>query len=402
MAAGAEFPRVCMTVTNGVTHDSRVLREAGALSRLGFQVSILGMAREIGVAPSEGRSGFRILLCRKWRATRWLEEKEGKAWQIPHKILEGLQYLIFSRRAEGDIIHAHDLDALPSAFLAARRCRAKLIYDSHELYLEQWPRNSLPAFSSFFLPLLRSVEGFLIRRADATIAVSESIAGQLAERYGIPPPLVLRSCAPLPSGEGNAPSLRRLLSLPQGNLMVLHTGSLNPRGRALKELALAFRRLQSSIHLVFLGEGQMERDLRNLALEEGLSGRVHFLRPVPPEQLIATMKEADLSAVMMKVEGSLNNFYSLPNKLFEAIAAGLPVVASDLPEIANIVRTYEIGILCNPEDPEDVARAIKEALSPPRYATFKANLKRAQQELNWEKESQKLADLYRRLLRDRG
>jgi glycosyltransferase involved in cell wall biosynthesis len=75
------------------------------------------------------------------------------------------------------------------------------------------------------------------------------------------------------------------------------------------------------------------------------------------------------------------------------------VVASDLPEIASIVRSYEIGVLCNPEDPQDIARAIKEALTPYRYATFKANLKRAQEELNWERESQKLKDLYLGLIR---
>jgi len=390
-----------MMVTNEVIHDSRVLREAEALSRLGFQVSILGMIGE-GAPPSEERSGATILLCRKWKATSWVERKEGRAWEIPHKLLEAFQYLIFSRRGEGEIIHAHDLDTLPFAFLAARRCRAKLIYDSHELYLEQWPESSSLPFSSLLLPLLRSLEGFLIRRADATMTVNESIARELSRRYSIPPPLILRNCAAAALEETDAVSLRHRLGLSQEDRIVLHTGALNARGRALKELVLAFRNLKPEIHLVFLGRGRMEKALKDLAQAEALEGRVHFLPPLLPEELTGAMKEADLASVMMKVEGSLNNLYSLPNKLFEAIAAGIPVVASDLPEIAKVVRSYEIGLLCNAEDPEEIARAIEEALSPDRYASFKGNLKRAQQELNWGRESQKLVNLYQGLMKGRG
>ena len=93
-----------------------------------------------------------------------------------------------------------------------------------------------------------------------------------------------------------------------------------------------------------------------------------------------------------------SHYLVLPNKLLESIAAGLPVVASDLPEIASLVGTYGIGVLCQPQDPQDVARAINEALVPERYGAFKANLKQAQEELNWEKESQKLTHLYLSLI----
>jgi glycosyltransferase involved in cell wall biosynthesis len=166
----------------------------------------------------------------------------------------------------------------------------------------------------------------------------------------------------------------------------------------LKELILAFRRLASHCHLVFLGEGPMELELQDLVREEHLGDRVHFLKPVPPRDLISTIVEADLAAVIIRGGDCRSYYYSLPNKLFEAIAAGLPLVASDLPEIRDIVATYEIGMLCRPEDPQDIARAIEEALAPDRYPTFKANLERAQQDLSWEKESQKLARLYQALV----
>jgi glycosyltransferase involved in cell wall biosynthesis len=237
---------------------------------------------------------------------------------------------------------------------------------------------------------------------DATITVSELIAQELAVRYAIPPPLVLRNCVPLlPEGEKGFP-LRGALGLGRRARIVLHTGSLVSFGRALRELILAFRYLAEGFHLVFLGEGPLETELRELARSHDLEGRVHFQRPVLPHQLIPTMRGADLGAVMIRGEDAASYHFSLPNKLFEAIAAGLPVVASGLPEISRVVLGYEIGIICQPDDPVDIARAIRESLSPERYGTFKANLKRAQQELNWERESQKLSDLYRRLVGNRA
>ncbi len=142
----------------------------------------------------------------------------------------------------------------------------------------------------------------------------------------------------------------------------------------------------------------MESELKDLAASEGLQGVVHFLKPVPVANLIPTIQGADLGAVLM-VADCKSHYLVLPNKLLESIAAGLPVVASDLPEIASLVQGYEIGVLCQPQDPRDITRGIKEALVPERYGAFKANLKQAQEELNWEKEAQKLTDLYWHLIR---
>jgi glycosyltransferase involved in cell wall biosynthesis len=390
-----------MLVTNEVTYDSRVLKEAGTLSRQGFEVSILGLDRRGDSPPVDEREGFVAFHCREWRFGRWLRNRPEKPLNFLGKALKALRFFLFSLRGNGDIIHAHDLDALPFGFLAARRCRAKLVYDSHELAVEQWVQGAGPGSFTVPITILSRLEGYIACRADAVITVNESIAQELARRYLIAPPLILRNCASHRQEGRRAPSLRNLLGLPLPDRIVIHTGDLNPRGRALKELILALRDL-SGIHLVFLGEGPMEKELSELARKEGLESMVHFLKPVLPEDLISTIAEADLAAVTIKPHGSLNNLYSLPNKLFEAIAAGLPVVASDLPEIGQLVRAYQIGVLCHPEDPQDIARAIQEVLLPDRYGTFKENLKQAQRELSWEKESQKLVDLYQRLVKASG
>lgn len=397
MVGDPKSSKVCMLVTNEVTHDSRVLKEAGVLARLGFQVTILGLDRKDTSPLVEERDGFVAYHCREWRFGRWLRNRHHVLLNCMGKTLKALRFFLFSLKARGDIIHAHDLDALPFGYLAARRGKAKLVYDSHELCIEQWVQGAKPGSFTVPIPILSMLEGFLIRRADAVIAANASYAGELSSLYSIPTPMVLRNCGSRAPEGGAAFSLKEHLHLAPEDRIVLHTGDLNPKGRALRELVLAFRELGPKIHLVFLGEGRMESELRDLARSQGLEGVVHFLKPVPVANLIPTMQGADLGAVLM-VADCKSHYLVLPNKLLESIAAGLPVVASDLPEIASLVQTYEIGVLCQPQDPKDITRAIEEALVPERYGAFKANLKQAQEELNWEKESQKLADLYLHLI----
>jgi len=386
-----------MLLTNEVAHDSRVLKEAAVISRLGFAVTILGYDRKGSSPLVEEGEGFTAYHCREWRLGRWLRNRHNILLNFLGKTLKALRFFLFSLKAKGEIIHAHDLDALPFGYLAARRCRAKLVYDSHELGIEQWTQGARAGSFTVPTPILSKLEGFIIRRANAVIAANASYASELSSLYSIPTPMVLRNCGSRASEGGAAFSLKDRLHLAPEDRIVLHTGDLNPKGRALRELVLAFRELGPRIHLVFLGEGRMEPELKDLARREGLKGVVHFLEPVPVANLIPTMQGADLGAVLM-VADCKSHYLVLPNKLLESIGAGLPVVASDLPEITNLVRAYGIGVLCQPHDPHDIARAIREALVPERYGAFKANLKRAQEDLNWEKESQKLTDLYLRLI----
>jgi glycogen(starch) synthase len=390
--------RVCMLVTNEAKYDSRVLREAKSLSQCGFQVLILALDRKGDNPLWEENNGFRIMRCREWRVGSWLRSRRLVTIRGCGKALMALRFLLFVLKVQAEIFHAHDLSTLPFAYLSARRKGAKIVYDSHEIFTEQWPSSRITSLFRILLLLLRPLEFLLIRRVDATITVGPLIARELASRYSIPPPLVIRNCATLAPRAAAQFSIRDSLAIPSSDRILLHIGALVPIGRALSELVLALKLASSSLHLVFLGEGPMEDELKGLIEAQGLGDRVHFHRPIPPQHLIPAMKEAELAAILMKEDGCLNNRYSLPNKLFEAIAAGLPVVASDLPEMAHLVRSYDIGVLCRPEDPADIARAIEEALEPSRYALFKANLRRAQEDLNWEKESQKLIELYRNLL----
>ncbi len=210
MVGDPKSSKVSMLVTNEVTHDSRVLKEAAALARLGFQVTILGLDRK-GTSPLvDEREGFVAYHCREWRFGRWLRNRRSLPLNFLGKALKALRFFLFSCKAKGDIIHAHDLDALPFGFLAARRCRAKLVYDSHELAVEQWVQGARPGSFTVPVTILSRLEGYIASRADVVITVNESIAQELTRRYPIAPPLILRNCAPRRQEGSSVSFLKRL------------------------------------------------------------------------------------------------------------------------------------------------------------------------------------------------
>ena len=148
------------------------------------------------------------------------------------------------------------------------------------------------------------------------------------------------------------------------------------------------------------GSGSSEHALRRQASASPYLGRVHLLPAVPPEALLLWSASAD--AMLMAIQPTtINHRFTTPQKLFEAMAAGVPVVASDLPGMAEVVRETGSGALVDPTDPADIARGIREIVEAPtdehermRERTWRAG----QDRYNWEQESRTLLGLYRDLL----
>jgi glycosyltransferase involved in cell wall biosynthesis len=134
--------------------------------------------------------------------------------------------------------------------------------------------------------------------------------------------------------------------------------------------------------------------LAALVARRRLDGRVHLLGPVDPDRVIATARSADVGVSFIQNVG-LNNYYSLPNKLFEYVHAGLPVVASAFPELERVVVGRDIGVTCDPADPHAIARALGELLGDDeRRARMRANALAAAGELSWEAEGPRYVALF--------
>jgi glycosyltransferase involved in cell wall biosynthesis len=390
--------RVVMFLYRTFELDSRVEREACTLVGEGYQVEVMALPGE-GLPEREWRDGYSIrrLLPRtaltaalqRFAAGRGLgalRRLAFRGWALT--TLRSWARLAASAAAERPValLIGHDLDGLMAGATAKRRLRAPLIYDAHELYPDmaarERPKRELRGWILY--------ESRLIRHADLVFAVTPSRAKVMVERYGIETPTLLRNVPEVAEAEPAAApvELRKELGLQRGTRLLLYLGGLQPV-RGLEQAIVALQQIpDAALVLMGIGEDAYVESLRALAARHGVSARLLVRPPVRPHQVVAVAAQADLGLVL-NLRVGLNNYLSLPNKIFETIAAGVPVVASDFPDMAELIRRYAVGETCDPEDPAAIARAVRAVLDDPeRRRRLAANAERAAAELNWERESQ--------------
>ncbi len=298
--------------------------------------------------------------------------------------------------------HGHDLYGLPAALAARRRHggTGAVVYDSHELFMEA---GSTARQSRWARRVVAAMERRWILQADGLITVNESIAEELERRYGVGDAVIIRNTPPRqPWPDPRPDHLRRAAHVPAIAPIVLYHGGFQ-RDRGLEVLAEAMLdpRLRHA-HLTYLGFGPLTGSLQALADEPRFDGRLHVLPGVPPEELLAWVASADVSA-MPNQPATLNEMYSSPNKLYESIAVGTPVVGSDFAERRRIViddPDGPLGTLCDPTDWRDLARALSDVLEldPAEALDLRRRCHRAAQlRWNWEIQTDRLLALYARL-----
>ncbi len=311
---------------------------------------------------------------------------------------------------EADAYHGHDLSGLPGAVAASARhgrtapgTRPALVYDSHEIYVESGRIAKLPSWAR---RILARQERRWVRGIDALVTVNQSLAEDLGRRYGPRRVVVVRNCParwepPVPRPD----LLRAAAGVPQGCPLVLYHGGFSAH-RGMEEIAEAIMQPgMDEVHAVFLGYGSERASLELRAEDPRYGGRLHVLSAVPPHELPPWVASADVG-VMPIQRSTLNHYLSTPNKLFESLAAGVPVVVSDFPEMRRIVLQdpdSPLGAACDPADPASVAGAIRGilALPPDEAEALRGRcLRAAHERYNWETEVSHLVGLYRDLLGD--
>jgi glycosyltransferase involved in cell wall biosynthesis len=296
-----------------------------------------------------------------------------------------------------DVYHGHDLTGLPAAVAAARtNPGSAVIYDSHELFLDA----AMEAHQAWFIRAgLRQFERRLVHKAAAVITVNASIADVLERRYGAPATIV-RNAPPRQPVRASRPDLIRDAARipPEAPVILYHGGFQRERGLEILAEAMTDRRLGDA-HMVLLGFGPLEASLHALAAEPRFGGRVHVLPAVSPDDLLEWVASADVSAMPIQPT-TLNHRLTSPNKLFESIAVGTPVVSSDFRECRAIViddPDGPLGAVCDPTRRDVVAAALAEVIGLPSdaMADLRARCQRAARErYNWETESARLLGVY--------
>ncbi|MFI5010280.1 MAG: glycosyltransferase [Solirubrobacterales bacterium] len=372
-----------MLLHKSVEFDSRVRREASALAAAGHEVTVLELASvTVGAGTMDGFAR------RSVQPPTWLRRR------LPFHLYRAAflwWFVAGIARTRPDVVHAHDAAMLLPGVLGARLTGAQLVYDSHEL------ATSVPYRERAWAAFVAGIERLTVPRCAAVITVSDGIAERLRARYRLArTPTVVRNVSALsPNGRGG---LRERLEIDAGAPLVLHQGAPAP-ARGCEVLVEALAALPG-VRLAFLGDPEpgYAAGLRRLIAERGLGERVTLLPSVALEDLLAHTAEANVGVTLLQ-DTCLNHRLALPNKLFEYIAAGVPVVAADLPETRRLVAGYGVGWCVAPADSAALAGALRVALHGPRDPRLHERLARAAEELSWKREQVRLLELYERLAR---
>jgi glycosyltransferase involved in cell wall biosynthesis len=410
--------RVCMLVWNGFVHDARITKEAETLIAHDYDVTVVAIQTpERPVASETLESGIhvvrvrrdcrwcrRLLFVPRWLARRivprrnistaapdekdpWSEEGARPPWihRVMSRVVElAVNWRLFraAAAAKPTIVHANDVNVLAPAWLASRAGGAKLVYDAHEISADREGYHGI-------VWLVRGVERFLGGSASGFISTTDYRVNWFVENYGYENTLVLQN-RPRYSRVARTDTLRRACGIDNDDPIVLYQGGLQ-WGRGCRNLIAAASDIDN-INVVFLGGGGEEAVLRR---EAGGSGaRVYFHPTVSLKALPAFTASADIGIQTMR-NTCLNHYSNDSNKLFEYIMAGLPVVASDFPEMRKIVRGHSVGLVVDPGDVKAIREAIQRLVTDRElYEACRANTFEAAREFSWETQEAAFARLY--------
>ena len=295
-----------------------------------------------------------------------------------------------------ELVHAMAYMGIPVGLDLGRRDRAAVVYDARDIYVDAANLARLPRPAR---AVFGRLERSWARRATRVITVNEPYAAVMAERFGVERPLVVMNCSyRRPADPVRSRRFHERLGLGPGIRVVLYQGAFS-RDRGIEQLIDALRLLPPAAVLALVGYGALRAELEQAARDPALSSRLFVLPAVPPTELLDWVASADVVAMPIQPT-TLNHRLTTPNKLLEAMAAGVPVVASDLPGMAPIVLSTGCGVVCDPTDPVALAAAIRSILELPeaeRAALGLRGLRAAHETYNWESQMDLLLAQYGRL-----
>jgi glycosyltransferase involved in cell wall biosynthesis len=365
--------RIIVSVTNDLTSDKRVDRVCSTLGKMGFEVLLVGRQRKQSL-PLRGRNY-------KTKRMHLMVEK-GAGFYAEYNFRLFL-FLLFHK---ADLLVSNDLDTLIANFLVSRIRGIPLVHDCHEYF------RGVPELNGRKFPtrVWKRIEDWVFPKLNSVYAVNKSIAGLYSNEYRN----MVEVIRNVPyRNQGITPRNHALLSISRDTRIILYQGSLNV-DRGIEEAIRAMKHVKTRAILLVIGTGDVSRELKQLALLEGVSAKVIFTGEIPFQELFQYTQLADIGLSIEK-DVSLNYHYCLPNKFLDYIQAGVPVLISPLPEMLAIVQQYQIGEMIENHDPANLAAKFDSLLSDETKLSFyKKNLEAAAAELCWENEEKKLMNIF--------
>lgn len=365
--------KIIVSVISDLVTDQRVQKECMTLHRLGYDILLIGR---------ESKRDF-ILKDLPYKTIRFYNPfSRGPLMYLVFNA-QLFFYLLFKR---ADILWSNDLDTLLPNFLIWRLKRNKLIYDSHEYFTESVIKKSSRK-------IWQLLEQRLFPHLKNVLTVNHSIRKIYEEKYGVPI-TVLRNVPYVFSGDENF----QQIDFPAEKKVLIIQGMGINENRGAEEAVLMMQFLPEKFMLYFIGSGTILPKLKAMVSELKLNDRVIFIGVLPYREMMEYTRKCWLGLIFEKIDEADEHLYALPNKFFDYIQSGIPVLSSKAVEIKFIVDHYQIGDFIDYFIPKEIAEKIIEIdRNPGIYNFWKKNTPKAAAELNWQIEEKILIDFMKHL-----
>jgi len=368
--------RIFCTVTNDLNYDQRMIRICTSLAAAGFDVTLVGRRTKASLPLTSRPFGQRRL--------RLLFSK-GKLFYLEYN----LRLFFFLLVQKADAVCAIDLDTILPCYFASRLRRIHRVYDAHELFCEMQEVVTRPAIYKIW----KAVERYCVPRFPYGYTVNEPIAAEFKEMYGVDY-AVIRNLPrleepPDPSGHRAA-----AISLPAGRF-ILYQGAVG-EGRCFETLIPAMALVDAT--LVVCGDGNYMAQAQALVKQHGLQDKILFKGWVLPDDLKQITHSAWCGITLFDRRGK-SNYFSLANRFFDYIQAGIPQLGVGYPAYKEINNWHPIAVLISEPGIREIADGLNQLLNnTDLYYTLVDNCKQARLRYNWQEEEKGLIRFYQQIL----
>ena len=362
-----------------LTHESRILRITSALAEANVFdcIEIIGVSSPVLPLIESIDSKREIVRIPR----KFFKGKNGFLFKLIKTIEWSVRVLLYVRKKPLRCINAHSLAVLPLCAIAAFITDSRLVYDTHELETET------SGFKGFRQKFGRFIERIFIARCDSIMVVSGSIADWYQKAYSIPKPTVVRNIPQfLPPRDVNVSAMRDRLGLSNNRIVFIYQGGFIS-GRGIERLLKIFS-MQPSVDLLFMGQGPLEPLIKQAT---NSYSNIRLIPPVPPEEVLNYTVVADIG-ICLTDNSCLSHYYSLPNKVFEYLHAGLPIMVNQLKEQEELVKKYNCGWVASADDLEFLS--MLERINFQLVNEMRSGALSASKDLSWDIEKNKLIRAY--------
>lgn len=368
-------PRILNIVSSNVITDPRVQKQIETIKEVTNDYLIIGRSNSRVTNKRLKKVDYNLKLFGK------AVDDKGIINKIMNRAVFGLKTIFAIWKFKPDIIHANDFDTLFISKISNYK-RAKIIFDAHEIY----SKNSFINTQKWLSLLVQVMEKNFLKKKCDFITVSNSAKQYYIENgYPIEPVVVTNVPILKDNSNYNFDNSNSFKVIYQGQIV---------KDRGYEEFVMSSKLLEdSNIELVVRGFGLVKNDLIEMKIEESLNN-LRIEDPVEYEELVESLTNNNLGVVLTKPISD-NYKYTVSNKIFEYIHAGLPVLLSPLPEHKYLNEKYDFGLILEDVTPDEIAKSILYLYKNPlRYKELKKNAENAKEKLNWQRESRKLKKLY--------